>query len=565
MKILLVGINAKYSHQNLALYYIKKYCEDFNIEILEFNINQTIESIYREILKKDPDVIGFSSYIWNIDFIKRLSDDLKTANPKFKIIWGGPEVTFDTLELLTENPAVDIIIRGEGEETSRELLETLSNEDSLEKVKGISYIKEKEIFINPERELIANLDIIKSPFENMEVEKGKLLYYEMSRGCPFKCAYCLSSTIKGVRYFSEERIKSDLLKIMKLPAETVKLVDRTFNSNEKFSMEIMKFIKENAPQGMCFHMELMAHMISENFLNFLKDMPKGLFQFEIGIQSINPHTLEEIYRVTDLDKLAHSVKTIRSYGNIHQHVDLIAGLPHEDFESFRNSFNYAYSLGAEKLQLGFLKLLRGSSLRINAEKLGLKYSKFPPYEIISTKYLTPMELRKLSLIEDVVEKYSNEDFFQWTLEYLTDDGNPFGFFEKFSEFWEKKDYHMKSHSRESLYRIFQDFLKDRSDYEAVVEVLRLDFLLNHNAIPKKYLNPQGIDIKMYHEILRDEIVRDKFGIDKDIPTKRLIKDFKFEGFGFGGQRAIFGFHYKKEGTIRVDITEDYERILNGLH
>lgn len=564
MKILLIGINAKYSHQNLALHYIKQYSK-VNTKVLEFNINQNIETIYGEILKEEADVIGFSSYIWNIEFIQRLSSDLKMVNPNVKIIWGGPEVSFDTKELLEDNPAVDIIIRGEGEETSKELFNGLTTEMDLSKTYGISYRDGDKIFINPERELIKNLDDIPSPFFDMEIQKGKLLYYEMSRGCPFKCAYCLSSTIKGVRYFSEERIKSDLLKIMEFDVDTVKLVDRTFNSNEAFSIRIMEFIKEHAPEGMCFHMELMAHMISDEFLEFLKDMPVGLFQFEIGIQSTNPDTLREIYRITNLERLAHSVKTIRSYNNIHQHVDLIAGLPYEDYDSFKESFNYAYNLGAEKLQLGFLKLLRGSRLRIDADKLGLKYSKFPTYDIISTDWLTPLELRQLKMIEDVVEKFSNEDYFKWTLEFLIDEENPFEFFESFATFWEKHNYHMKSHSRESLYKIFTEYLEDRTDFEAVVEILRLDYLLNQNALPKAYLNPQGIDLKSYHDLLKDEKIREGFKISMDIPTKKLVNEFKFEGFGFGGQRAVFGFYYTKEGTIRLDITEDYERITNGIY
>lgn len=565
MKTLLIGINAKYSHQNLAIHYIKEYCKEFDLEIMEFNINQSIESIYGEIIKYEADVIGFSAYIWNIDFIQRLTKDIKIATPNTKIVWGGPEVSFDTKELLENNPGVDVIIRGEGEETARQLLIALESNKDLKEVEGISYNIENQIIINPDRELISNLDSIPSPFSKMKISKGKLLYYEMSRGCPFKCAYCLSSTIKGVRYFSEDRIKSDLLKIMTFDADTVKLVDRTFNSNEKISIEIMKFIKENVPEGMCFHMELMAHMISSEFLEFLKDMPKGLFQFEIGIQSTNYETLNEIYRITDLKKLANSVKTIRSYGNIHQHVDLIAGLPHEDYESFGKSFNYAYGLGAEKLQLGFLKLLRGSRLRIDADKLGLKYSEYPPYEIISTNLLTPLELRKLKMVEDVVEKFSNEDFFKGTLEYMIDEQNPFNFFEKFSEFWERNSYHMKSHSRESLYKIFIEYTKDREDSEKIKEFLRLDYLLNHNAPPKKYLNPKGIEIKMYHEILRDEKIRKDFGVSMNIPTKKLINSFKFEEFHFVDDKIIYGFYYKKEGTIRLDITEDYERIANGLY
>ena len=346
---------------------------------------------------------------------------------------------------------------------------------------------------------------------------------------------------------------------MEFDVDTVKLVDRTFNSNEAFSIRIMEFIKEHAPEGMCFHMELMAHMISDEFLEFLKDMPVGLFQFEIGIQSTNPDTLREIYRITNLERLAHSVKTIRSYNNIHQHVDLIAGLPYEDYDSFKESFNYAYNLGAEKLQLGFLKLLRGSRLRIDADKLGLKYSKFPTYDIISTDWLTPLELRQLKMIEDVVEKFSNEDYFKWTLEYLIEESDPFSFFEDLAKFWEENGYHLLSHSRASLYERFVEFIKDRKDYEGLVEVIRLDYLLNQNSPPKDYLNPQNLEPSEYHELWKD------FNLDLSIPTKKLVKEFKFQGFGFGGQRRIFGFNYTPKGTNRLDITEDYERIINGIY
>ena len=565
MKILLVGINAKYSHQNLALEYIKRYNENPNIKTREFNINQNIESIYSEILREKPDVLGFSTYIWNFDFVIRLSSDLKKAMENLIIIWGGPEVSFDNKELMEKNESVDIIIRDEGEVTSKELFETLENHGDLSKILGITYRDLHVITENPDRPLIENLDILPSPFKDYNAPDGKMVYYEMSRGCPFKCAYCLSSTIKGVRYFSIERIKSDLLEIINSNATTVKLVDRTFNSNEKFSMEIMNFIIENKRDDLVFHMELMAHLISDNFLKFLEKMPKGLFQFEIGIQSSNEKTLREISRLTNLEKLKNSVKTIKSYGNIHQHVDLIAGLPFEDFDSFKNSFNYAYSLEAEKLQLGFLKLLRGSSLRKKAEELGIIYSEFPPYEVISTKWMTPEEISKLKIIEDVVEKFSNEDYFKWSLEYLIEESDPFSFFEDLAKFWEENGYHLLSHSRASLYERFVEFIKDRKDYEGLVEVIRLDYLLNQNSPPKDYLNPQNLKPSEYHELLKDEKIRKDFNLDLSIPTKKLVKEFKFQGFGFGGQRRIFGFNYTPKGTNRLDITEDYERIINGIY
>ena len=564
MKILLVGINAKYSHSNLALDYIKSYCMDYKLETVEFNINQPMETIYSEILDKNADVIGFSAYIWNIQFIEMISSDLKKANPKLTIIWGGPEVSFDTVEIMEKNKSVDIIIRGEGEATARELIHALDNDLNLVDIKGISYRDNENIYVNDERELIEDLDTIPSPFVNFHAPTGRIVYYEVSRGCPFKCAYCLSSTIRGVRYFSEERIKSDLISIINSCAKVVKLVDRTFNSNEAASIEIMKFIMDNATEGMCFHMELMAHLITDNFLEFLKTVPKGLFQFEIGIQSSNQKTLKEISRATNLDRLARTVKTIKSFDKTHQHVDLIAGLPYEDMESFKESFNYAYSLGAEKLQLGFLKLLKGSSLRHKAQELGIIYSDYPPYEVIKTKWMSPRELYDLKLVEDVVEKYSNEDYFENTLNKFVGE-SPFEFFSDFGKFWKEKGYHLMSHRRVDLYEKLHEFLKESYDETEFVEHLRLDFLINQNINPPKYLNPMGIEMKYYHEILKDEGVREIFGVSLGIPTKKLVNSFRFEKFHFSDDMEIYGIYYSTMGNIKVNITKEVERILNGLY
>ena len=549
----------------MAVQYIKNYSENENIKIREFNINQTLDDIYREILDENPDVLGFSAYIWNIEYIEKLTSNIKKANKNIKIIWGGPEASFDNYELMTTNPSVDIIIKGEGEETSKELFIALENNKNLKDILGISYRDDDKIVENPDRPLIMDLDTIPTPFDDYKAPTGKMVYFEMSRGCPFKCAYCLSSTIKGVRYFSKERIKSDILKLINSGANTIKLVDRTFNSNEKFSMEIMNFILENKREDLVFHMELMAHLITDDFLEFLKTLPKGLFQFEIGIQSSNEKTLEEIQRKTNLERLAKNVKKINSFGNIHQHVDLIVGLPYEDMESFKNSFNYAYNLGVEKLQIGFLKLLRGSNLRKRADELGIIYSDFPTYEVISTKWLSSKEINSLKIIEDIVEKFSNEDYFKNTLDYLVDKNNPFEFFEKFANFWKEKNYHLLSHSRVSLYERFNEFLKTRDDHEKVVEILRFDYLLNQNSPPKDFLNPNSIDLKEYHDILKDEKIRDDFEIFDDITTKKLVKEFKFEKFEVNGKEKIFGFHYTDSKTNKLDITKDYERIINGIY
>ena len=308
---------------------------------------------------------------------------------------------------------------------------------------------------------------------------------------------------------------------------------------------------------MCFHMELMAHLITDDFLRFLEKMPLGLFQFEIGIQSANEKTLEAIDRVTDLERLGHVVRTIKSYGNIHQHVDLIVGLPYEDMKSFKKSFNYASSLGADKLQVGFLKLLRGSKLRHEAKTYGLVYSAYPTYEIIKTPWLSPREIRKLKIIEDVVEKYYNEGYFEKTLEKLIDPANPFEFFENFAGYWEENSYQNKKHSRESLYKIFSDFIKTayEKDQDLLIEYLRFDFLANTKGQAKSYLKPRPLDQRLYHNLLKDEEVRKAFGLTMDLPTKKLVKDFAFESFSLDEEQRIFGFFYGDLGIKIVDVTK----------
>ncbi len=564
MKILLVGINAKFSHENLAIKYIEKYSNRDDIKIVEFNINQNIEDIYREIIKEQPDIVGFSTYIWNFNFVKRLTSDLKKAMEALVIVWGGPEVSFDTRDLLEENPSLDIIIRDEGEVTSKVLFETLEKKSSLGDILGISYRHQGQIFVNEDRPLIKDLDSLPSPFLDYKATNGRMVYFEMSRGCPFSCSYCLSSTICGLRTFSLDRIKRDLVEIISSGVQVVKLVDRTFNANEKFSMEVMDFILENKRDDLVFHMELMAHLISDRFLDYLKDLPRGLFQFEIGIQSGNEKTLNEINRKTDLGRLEEVVKKIKSFNNIHQHVDLIVGLPFEGYDSFRESFNFAYKLGVEKLQLGFLKLLRGSELRKRAHEYDIVFSDYPPYEVISTRWLSPKEISKLKVIEDLVEKFSNEDYFEKTLEYLVPEENPFGFFEDFGRFWEEKDYHLSLHSRKSLYERLSGFVSKREDYEEVLENLRYDFLKNNKSQPKDFLRPRGIGVKDYHDLLKDNIVREKFSLGDNIPTKKLVKDFAFEVFTFDGQEKVLGFYYKEDQTLVLDMTMDYERIIYGI-
>lgn len=552
MKTLLIGVNSKYIHTALAIDYIYGMCGDFDVEKMEFNINQSLNYVFGEIIKKKPDVIMFSTYIWNIEYIQKLSSDLKKVTDAI-IVWGGIEASFDIDEHFKNNPSLDIIIRDEGEITTVELLKSLQNKSDLKEVLGISYRDGESIINNLPRPLIKNLDIVPSPFVNLKAEPGKIIYYEMSRGCPFKCTFCMSSTIKGVRYFSTDRIKSDLIHIINSGAKIVKLVDRTFNANERESIEMMTFIKEHAKDDMTFHMELMAHLISDNFLDFLSTLPKQMFQFEIGVQSSNPQTLEAIERKADLDRLKYVVKKIESYNNIHQHVDQIAGLPYEDYNSFKRSFDYIYSLGAEKYQLGFLKVLRGSKIKKDAQKYGIKYMSYPPYEVLETKYLTALELQKIKIIEDIVEKFSNENYFKNTIVYLLNNRSPFEFFEEMSDYWENHGYDKIGHKREDLYKYLHDFVKHRDDIDYITELLRLDFITNNRKNPDKYLNPQPVKLSDYHEILNDVEVRKLFGVDLDSPTKFLVKHFRFEYFNFNDEKKLFGVRYDSKTPIAIEI------------
>lgn len=549
MKVLLVGVNSKYIHTALAVDYIYGMCGNFDVEKLEFNINQNLNFVYGEILKREADVILFSTYIWNIDYISKLTSDLSQVTDAI-IGWGGIESNFEIEDHFKENPGLDIIIRDEGELTVPDLLEVLENKRDLKNVLGISYREGENIFHNPPRPLIKDLDIIPSPFVDIKCPPGKIIYYEMSRGCPFKCTFCMSSTIKGVRYFSTERIKSDLLYIMDSGAKIVKLVDRTFNANERESIEMMTFIRDNVKTDMVFHMELMAHLISDNFLEFLSTLPKGLFQFEVGVQSSNPKTLEAIERRADLDRLKYVVQKIRSFNNIHQHVDQIAGLPYEDYKSFKESFNYIYSLGAEKFQLGFLKVLRGSKIKAQAAEHGIKFTTYAPYEVLETKYISALELKRIKVIEDLVEKFSNEDYFAHTLDYVIKDYEPFDFFEAMSIFWEDHGYTEIGHSRDSLYEYFYEFLSGRPDIEYIKELLRLDFISNNRKNPPAFLNPQPLALPVYHELLDKAEVRKLFDLDMTSPTKYLVKDFRFEYFNFNNKKVLYGVKYKPEITVK---------------
>lgn len=584
MTVLLSTLNSKYIHTNLAIRYLKAFVRDIEeVNIKEFTINQNIDHIMAEVYKNKPNLVGFSTYIWNIDETLQICEGLKMVSPQTKILLGGPEVSYDPVEIMEEHPYIDYIIYGEGEETFRELL----LEKPIENINGLVYRGHDKIVKNPERKLIGDLSTIPFPYEDEQEDfKNKIIYYESSRGCPFNCEFCLSSTIKGLRYLPIDRVKRELDTLIGMGVKQVKFVDRTFNAKKDYSMEIMKHILVKNPKDINFHFEVTAHLIDEHQLDFFKGVREGLFQFEIGVQSTNPNTIEAIGRTTDFEKLKEVSMKIKSFNNIHQHLDLIVGLPYEDYKSFEESFNDIYSIGPEKIQLGFLKLLKGSGLRTLREKYGFKFLNKAPYEILENKYITYDEIIRLKGIEEMVERYYNEEFFKNTLNYVIGKYfiSPFKFYEELSQYFVERGLFEISHSRAKLYGILYGFLEDRlsSDLTLIKELLRFDYILNNTdrRIPREINNGITIDASKIHQLLKDEYCLSLLPENlRLIPTKQLLKkttialfninilDFVESGYNKDAEaiESIMLF-YHSEGTIIrsmvYDITSQYKEMIN---
>lgn len=535
MNTLLVSINSKYIHSNLAIRYLKAYTSDIcNIQIAEFTINQRSDAIAAEIFRTKADVVGFSAYIWNIDQILDVARILSTVSPNTKILLGGPEVSYDPVEILEKNPFIDMIIYGEGEQSFRELLSGVDVDGIL----GIAFNRNGEIIINPERPLIRNLDEIPFPYLEEDKLANKIVYYEATRGCPFNCSFCLSSTIKGVRSFSLERIKKDLDFLISSGARQVKFVDRTFNANKNFAKQIMEYIADKSQEMTSFHVEITAHLIDEEQLHFYKGLRDGLFQFEIGVQSTHPDTIDAIGRTTDFEKLREVTRSIAAFGNIHQHLDLIAGLPYEGYERFGESFDDLFDINPEKIQLGFLKLLKGSKLREEAELHGYKFQDKAPYEILESRWMSYEDLIRLKDIEELVEKYYNEKLFKYSLAHLAKKyfNSPFGFFERYSYYWREKKHYEVSHSRESLYTILHDFCIEMEfeDLELISDLIRLDHAINSNRgsnALKSINTPFTLEGPMFHELFKKtDLVKSLIPDELESSVKDLLKRIRLEHF-----------------------------------
>lgn len=589
MKILLTTLNSKFIHTNLAIRYLKESVKDLvDVDIREYTINNQLDYILKDIYKNNYDAVFFSTYIWNIYDIVKLCDNLKKVKPEIMIGLGGPEVTYDSENAMERYEFLDYILCGEGELVFRDLVQYFLGNKNLEDVKGIVYRKDGKIVANEEMELLQNLDEIPSPYENLDVKEyeNRIVYYETSRGCPFNCQYCLSSAIKGLRYFSTDRVKRDLKNLIDARVSQIKFIDRTFNANKKFAKEIMNFLMENDNGYTTYHFEVTAHLLDDDMLNFLKNCKEGLFQFEIGVQSTNQKTLDAVGRRDDFEKLSYVVKTIKSFRNIHQHLDLIAGLPYEGYGRFEQSFNDVFNLGIEQLQLGFLKMIKGTGMRYSAEKYGYRFKDYAPYEVLFNDFISYDEMLKIKDIEEILETYYNSNNFPFSLEYIIKNyysESPFKFFEEFSTYFEDMGYFHMAQGKNKLYKILLDFYSEKINEENDLfsEIVKYDYLSlgKISTVPPIFNKIEISNFKSRcHDFLHNVDNLKKYLPEfADTPTKYILKYIHFEPFKYDilrlkedisvklkKEQTVILFDYNtnkvfdKSKTYTVKIGEEYE-------
>lgn len=481
-KVLLTAVNSQYIHSNLAVRYLKAYTKDidFDISIKEFSINDRLERVFASIMDEKPDLVAFSCYIWNIEYVEKLSNLIKSVDADIQILYGGPEVSYDSGNFLLKS-AGDFVIEGEGEETLREFF-LWKIKNGFERkdcyIKGL-YSKnlDGEVLYGGNRALM-DMNSVVFPYSVDDDLSNKIVYYEFSRGCPFNCKYCLSSTIRGVRFLELERAKKELKFLSDKKVKLVKFVDRTFNANPKFTIELWKYLSSLDTETV-FHFEISADILTDECLEVLKKVPKGRFQLEVGVQSTNDEVLENVNRHVEFEDIKRKVLNIQRNNNIKQHLDLIAGLPGEDLTSFKKSFNDVYEVKPEELQLGFLKLLKGSPMREEAEKWGMAYSPYPPYEILKTKDISFDEIMLLKRVEAVFDKYYNSGKFSNILNYMVSKfKTPFEFYHQFGEFSYKKGYLNRNISSSGYYQIFIEFNDEvlKEDNGILKEIIKYDYL-----------------------------------------------------------------------------------------
>ncbi|CUH96995.1 hypothetical protein P22_3121 [Propionispora sp. 2/2-37] len=565
IKTLLVTLNAKYIHSSLALRYLRACCQDVCPTIVkEYTINHNLLSILHDIYKQKPKIIGLACYIWNIDMTIALVGLIKKVLPDTLIIFGGPEVSYDPEKVMQKCHDVDYIIQGEGENTLRFLLQELAETrqklaiTELSSISGVAYRNaEGKVVINGEAQVVASLDDIPFPYtdSDMAALKDKIIYYESSRGCPFNCQYCLSSVTKGVRFHNLERVYADLTFFIRHKVKQVKFVDRTFNAKKDYYLPIMQFLAQQ--EGTTnFHFEIAVDLLDDEVIDFLSSVQVGRFQFEIGIQSTNEPTLKAIQRTNKWDKIVHNVTRLRQGENIHLHLDLIAGLPEESYWQFGQSFNDVYHLRPHMIQLGFLKLLKGSGLRMKSKQYGYIFSDCAPYEVLANNCLPFEDVSRLKILEGLVDQFYNSGRFQYVLPVFINlyKGNAFQFFHDFTAYWEKNECNMLEQGIKGLYQHIINFYQDCgfSDVEFFLEMVKFNALISERGkvhFPFLPWNEEKWSQEKTNFWRSPELVR-KYLPEYNFTTWRDIKkQYHLEVFSFD-----LSSYFKEQGKLEKQLT-----------
>ncbi|MCS0672461.1 B12-binding domain-containing radical SAM protein [Cytobacillus firmus] len=555
MKVIASTLNAKYIHTNIAIRYLKAYAQpDFDVELAEYTIKDPVMNIVTDLVRKKPDVIGFSCYIWNIEETIKVIKMIKKIDPSIHIAVGGPEVTYDVADWMNNVNEFDYIVIGEGEETFKQLLTELNGTMNMENVHGLAFRENGQVRINPQRNKL-DLRELPSPFrfeEDIPHLSKRVTYIETSRGCPFSCQFCLSSIEVGVRYFDREKIKDDIRYLMRNGAKTLKFVDRTFNISRSYALEMFQFLIDEHLPGTVFQFEITADIMRPEVIEFLnKEAPAGLFRFEIGVQSTNDYTNELVMRKQNFNKLCRTVTMVKDGGKIDQHLDLIAGLPEEDYDSFKRTFNDVFAMRPEELQLGFLKMLRGTGLRLRAEEHQYIYMDHSPYEILGNNVLSFDDIIRIKQVEDVLEKYWNDHRMDATVEYLVTKvfPTPFDFFQEFGGYWEQKGWSRIGHQLEDLFKRLFEFLQSKkiADLEIAEDLMKFDYISKQKYKPRKpWWQPsfeKSERSKLYQSLLENPIQLGEDFLSLQLNEKEIYKHTLSERLSFDIEKYI------KDGII----------------
>lgn len=585
MKIALLALNAKFIHTNLAVHSLKRYYDTYKkntiteLEVKEFTINNDLDQVLRSLAKGQYDCVFASAYIWNIHQLDQLFEDYKKLFPDAKVIFGGPEVTYDPIKQLESKPYLDAIIFGEGEKIFLEVVEQIQElgfHEGIKRVPGTAYRTGAICVANEPMPPIEPLDLLPFPYENSQMFDNRIIYYESSRGCPYRCSYCLSSAVKGLRHLSFERVKEDMLWFLDRKVPQVKFVDRTFNALKTHALPILEFLIKNDNGITNFHFEITATQLDESYYQILKHSRPGLFQFEVGIQTTHEPTMHAIQRPMGFEKVKEACMRIMDIGGIHLHVDLIAGLPYETFERFLNSFDDVYSIGADQLQLGFLKILKGTPISDEIQKHKYQIRTHAPYEVLENRYISFQELSRLKDMEALLEYYDNSGKFKLSLKYLMKKANqkPSAFYMSMVEYFDKNAYFDSPIGTYRLYELLYDFhVHKYGESDLFKDVLKADYyysnmkgdreLFNYNVWPN--FNEWRLSL-----LKNADFVAEYLGIHDSIPPKQILKNVTFATFMYDimslissdfktceQKNTVMVFDYSKPAHVTMRCVEDH--------